>query len=90
MTTHMAVAAAVDSGSADAGLGVLSAANAMGLDFIPVGDEEYDFAVPKKYLDTPMLKLFIEMLKSKEFATELEKLGGYSLEAAGQIIDIIM
>jgi putative molybdopterin biosynthesis protein len=88
MTTHMAVAAAVESGSADAGLGVLSAAKAMGLDFIPVGDEEYDFAVPVKYLKQPMLMLFIEMLKSEEFAKELEALGGYSLEQAGEIIYI--
>jgi putative molybdopterin biosynthesis protein len=86
MTTHMAVAAAVQSGSSDAGLGVMSAAEAMDLDFIPVGDEEYDFAVPVKYLKQPMLELFIEILKSKEFAKELEALGGYSLESAGEII----
>lgn len=88
MTTHMAVAAAVDSGSADAGLGVLSAAKAMNLDFIPVGDEEYDFAVPVSYLKQPMIELFIKLLKSEEFAKELELLGGYSLEAAGEIIYI--
>lgn len=89
MTTHMAVAAAVDSGSADAGLGVLSAAKAMNLDFIPVGNEEYDFAVPVSYLKLPMIELFIELLRSKEFANELEQLGGYSLESAGEIIYII-
>ena len=35
--THMAVAAAIQGGSADTGMGVLSAAKAMDLDFIPVG-----------------------------------------------------
>ena len=40
--THLAVAAAVEAGDADAGLGVFSAANMMGLDFIPVCNEEYD------------------------------------------------
>ena len=40
MATHMAVAAAVASESADAGMGVLSAANAMGLDFMEVAYEE--------------------------------------------------
>lgn len=88
MTTHMAVAAAVESGSADAGLGVMSAAKAMDLDFIPVGDEEYDFAVPVKYLKQPMIELFLEILRSKEFAMELEALGGYSLESTGEIIYI--
>jgi putative molybdopterin biosynthesis protein len=88
MTTHMAVAAAVYSGSADTGLGVLSAAKAMNLDFIPVGNEEYDFAVPVSYLKLPMIELFIEMLKSEEFAKELESLGGYSLERAGEVVHI--
>jgi putative molybdopterin biosynthesis protein len=88
MTTHMAVAAAVSSGSADVGLGVLSAAKAMNLDFIPVGNEEYDFAVPVNHLKLPMIELFIEMLKSEEFAKELESLGGYSLESAGEIVHI--
>ena len=46
MTTHMAVAAAVSSGTADVGVGVLSAAKAMDLDFIPIGEESYDFAIP--------------------------------------------
>jgi putative molybdopterin biosynthesis protein len=89
MTTHMAVAAAVSSGSADAGLGVLSAAKAMNLDFIPVGNEEYDFAVPLGYLKLPMIELFIQMLKSEEFAKELELLGGYSLESSGEVVHII-
>lgn len=88
MTTHMAVAAAVESGSADAGLGVMSAAKAMKLDFIPVGEEDYDFAVPLRYLKQPMIELFIDILKSEEFARELEALGGYSLESAGEIIYI--
>ncbi|OGO77854.1 MAG: molybdopterin biosynthesis protein [Clostridiales bacterium GWB2_37_7] len=88
MTTHMAVAAAVDSGSADAGLGVLSAAKAMDLDFIPIGEEDYDFAVPVSYLKLPMIELFLSILKSEEFAKELEVLGGYSLESVGEIVYI--
>lgn len=45
--THMAVAAAVGSDGADAGMGILSSAKAMDLDFIPIGPEEYDFAIPQ-------------------------------------------
>ncbi len=43
--THMAVAAAVLSGAADTGLAVLSAAQALQLDFIPVAQERYDLAI---------------------------------------------
>lgn len=84
--THMAVAAAVKSGSADAGMGVLSAANAMGLDFIEVGVEEYDFAIPQAYLDLPVIKEFIEILKSDDFHKLLDQMGGYGYEKSGQIV----
>lgn len=86
MATHMAVAAAVASDGADAGMGVLSAAKAMGLDFVEVAPEEYDFAIPAKYLGLPHVKAFIDILKSEEFRTRLDELGGYSCENAGEII----
>ena len=84
--THMAVAAAVGSDGADAGMGILSAAKAMDLDFIPVGSEEYDFAVPLEYLELPHIKAFIEILKMDEFHKRLDELGGYTYERAGERI----
>lgn len=84
--THMAVAAAIAGGSADAGMGIESAARAMGLDFIEVGPEEYDFAVPVRFLTLPHVQRFLEILKSEEFAERLEKLGGYSLRQTGRIL----
>ena len=77
MTTHMAVAAAVNSGTADVGVGVFSAAKAMDLDFIPIGYEEYDFAILKEYYDTEMIQAFLKVLGSPEFKKILEELGGY-------------
>lgn len=79
MTTHMAVAAAVDSGTADVGVGVSSAAKAMGLDFVSIGFEEYDFAIPKKYMDTEMIRNFLEVLRSVELENILKELGGYGV-----------
>lgn len=84
--THMAVAAAVGSDGADAGMGILSAAKAMDLDFIPVGPEEYDFAVPLEYLELPHIKAFIEILKMDEFHKRLDELGGYTYERVGERI----
>jgi putative molybdopterin biosynthesis protein len=88
MTTHMSVAASVSSGAADAGVGVFSAAKTMGLDFIPIGEEEYDFAVPSKYIDNDMFLLFIDILRSEEFKSILANLGGYGSEGIGDIIRI--
>ena len=77
MTTHMAVAAAVASGTADAGVGVYSAAKAMGLDFLPIGFEDYDFAVAEEFRDSPMIRSFVQVLESPEFEALLKELGGY-------------
>ena len=84
--THMAVAAAIAGDSADAGMGILSAAKALDLDFVPVGNEEYDFAIPVKYLELPHVQKFIEVLKSDLFKAKLEELGGYSADNIGKIV----
>jgi len=86
MTTHMAVAALVQSDSADTGMGIQSAAKAMELDFIPIGPEQYDFAIPKKYLELDYVRAFIAILKSDAFKQKLDELGGYTYENAGDII----
>ena len=82
-TTHMALAALIQSDSADAGLGIQSAAKAMGLDFVEIGVEEYDFAIPVKYLDLPLVEAFMAILKSDEWKRRLEELGGYACEQSG-------
>ena len=85
-TTHMAVAALVGSDGADAGLGILAAARAMNLDFIPVGQEEYDFALPAEYLELPFVQAFIKLMKSEIFRKKMDTLGGYSFENIGQVV----
>ena len=87
MNTHMMVASAVKSGSCDVGMGVLSAANMMGLDFIPIGDEAYDFVILKENLGDPRVQIFINVLKSPEFEEALKQLGGYGLEQPGEIVE---
>ncbi len=77
MTTHTAVAAAVAGGTADAGVGVYSAARSMGLEFLLIGYEEYDFAVAEALRDSPMLEAFRRVLDSPEFRQLLQELGGY-------------
>lgn len=87
-STHMAVAINVKSNNADTGLGIYSAAKAMDLDFIPVGNEEYDFLIPYEYLEDDRVKAFLEILCSNEFKEQIENMGGYSCEKTGEIIII--
>ncbi|MBR3640661.1 MAG: molybdopterin biosynthesis protein, partial [Oscillibacter sp.] len=86
--THMAVAALVASDSADVGMGAWSAANAMGLDFVPVGWEEYDFALPAAYRDLPQVRQFLDLLRSDAFHARLAALGGYQCPRSGEIVEI--
>lgn len=88
MNTHMMVASAVKSGSCDVGVGVLSAANMMDLDFVPIGDEAYDFVILKSNLKDKRVETFIQVLKSEDFKKALETLGGYGLENPGEIIAV--
>ena len=83
--THLGVATAVLAGVADCGMGVLSAARTMDLDFIPVGQENYDFLVPVKLLDDPRVKAFIEVVKSEAFAEKMTAMGGYALDGVGEV-----
>ncbi len=75
--THTSVAAQIASGTADAGLGIYSAAKTYGLDFIPVCNEEYDFLIDERAYDSEKVQRFINALHSDELKERLEKLGGY-------------
>lgn len=84
--THMSVAAAVASGSADAGMGILAAARALNLDFVPVVEERYDLCIPGEYYDTPYIQRLLEVMEMPEFRREVEALGGYDLRDCGKVI----
>lgn len=86
MTTHMAVATAVKTGSATTGLGIYSAAKALDLEFVNVGYEDYDFLVTQESLEDDRVKEFIEVLKSNKLKEKLISLGGYELEGIGEIV----
>ena len=87
LSTHLAIAASVQNGVADCGLGVYSAAKIMGCDFIPLGEEEYDFVCYKEFLETDMMKHFLNCLKSDEFKQICDQLGGYNTENSGEVIE---
>jgi putative molybdopterin biosynthesis protein len=84
--THLAVAAAVAAGRADTGLGIMAAARAFGLDFVPVTREPYDLVVAAGALDSPLLAPLWELLNSEAFRAEVEELGGYATAEMGRRI----
>jgi len=87
--THMAVAAAVLSGAADTGLAVLSAAQALGLDFLPVARERYDLAIPERFYDTPMLQALLGIIRDDaDFRETIANMGGYDVSDMGKVMPL--
>ena len=84
--THLAVAAAVAAGRADAGLGIMAAAVPFGLDFVPVDREPYDLVVAPGALDGPQLAPLWSLLADPGFQASVEALGGYSVKEMGRRI----
>ena len=86
--THNAVAVQIAEGSADAGMGIFSAAKLYGLDFLPICTEEYDLLIPESAWETPMVRQLINTLKSPAFRNRIEAMGGYTLDRPGETIDV--
>jgi putative molybdopterin biosynthesis protein len=84
--THMAVAAAVTSGAADAGLGIQAAAQALGLDFIPVVTEQYDLLIPQAHFETAAVQELLGVIRSERFKARVAVLGGYHTERTGEVL----
>ena len=84
--THTGVAAAVASGIASVGLGILAAARALDLDFVPLLKERYDLVIPKRYYESQLLQPLLQIIRSSEFQEQVTNLGGYDTSQTGQVI----
>ena len=80
---HLAVAAKVASGRADTGVGVEAAALLMGLDFVPLEDERYDFVVPDHLLGETPVQVLLDALRRRALHRRVESLGGYDVSQMG-------
>ena len=84
--THLAVAASVASGRTDCGLGLLAAARAFGLDFVPVTSEPFDLVLDAASLEDELLGPFWDLLSSSNFQASVRALGGYNTSEMGKRI----
>ncbi|HYF78014.1 MAG TPA: molybdopterin biosynthesis protein [Symbiobacteriaceae bacterium] len=83
--THLNVAAAVQSGSADTGLGILSAAKALDLDFVPITWEEYELCIPADQERHPGVQAVLKLLQDPSYQRAVADLGGYDVSEAGRL-----
>ncbi len=82
--THLAVAAAVKGGAADCGMGVLAAARALDLDFVPLASERYDLALPLEHADAPPVQAALALLHDDNFRAAVAALPGYDVTHMGE------
>jgi putative molybdopterin biosynthesis protein len=87
--SHMAVAAAIASGLGDAGMGLAAAAQAFGLDFVPVQDEDYFLVCLKDALDHPAVLKLREVLASSAWSDSLATLPGYAGAPGGEVLSLV-
>jgi putative molybdopterin biosynthesis protein len=72
---HNAVASAVAQKRADWGVAIDTVAKPLGLGFIPIADEEYDFVIPKARLARPAVQAFLAVMGREEVRQGLRNLG---------------
>ncbi len=75
--THLAVANSVRFGGADCGMGIRYVADALGLDFIPIKEEQYDLVILKNELKRKEVKMILSAMKNNEFIKKAKYFKGY-------------
>ncbi|MBP2239765.1 putative molybdopterin biosynthesis protein [Cytobacillus eiseniae] len=86
LTSHFAIASAVASGQADAGVGIENVAKMVNVDFIPMIKEQYDLVILKTKENDELVKIIKEAVNTTEFRSQLEQLHGYDLSLTGKVI----
>jgi putative molybdopterin biosynthesis protein len=83
--SHSAVALAIASGTADAGLGTEAAARTRGLDFVPLLTENYHLVCLKTALDQPAVQALRDVLGGTQWLQQFAHLPGYQAQHSGEV-----
>lgn len=83
--SHAAVAHAIATGRADAGLGIESIARGASLGFVPLVHERYHLACLKSALDQPAIQALLAVLRGAAWQHQLGTLPGYESAGSGEV-----
>ncbi|MBA2674361.1 substrate-binding domain-containing protein [Ramlibacter sp.] len=86
--SHSAVAQAIASGTANAGLGIEAAARARGLGFVRLANEHYHLVCLKDVLELPATQALRQWLQGSEWQDELRGLAGYAPWRSGEVLSL--
>jgi putative molybdopterin biosynthesis protein len=79
------IAQAVRAGRADCGIATRSAANAVGLDFVPLAWEHFDLVMRQRDHFRPPLQALLCFGRSPLLSARAEELGGYDVSGVGKV-----
>ncbi len=86
--SHAAIAHAVLSGQADAGLGIEAAAVQAGLGFVPLVKENYHLVCLKSALEQPSIAALQALLQTPQWQTEIAQIPGYAAAQSGEVLSM--
>ncbi|MCD0503037.1 substrate-binding domain-containing protein [Bordetella petrii] len=86
--SHAAVAHAIASGSANAGMGIEAAARGHQLDFVPLVQENYFLVCLKSTLDLPSTQALLAILRSGAWQALLSAMPGYVPAHSGEVLSM--
>jgi putative molybdopterin biosynthesis protein len=88
VNSHSSVSHAIKSGKADVGIGLIAAAHAEDLDFIPLFEEQYDLVFTHEQYQDEDTQILFDLLTSGEFRNSINNLPGYSTRQTGTITEV--
>ena len=84
--THLAVAATIAAGKADAGVAVRAAATRFNLAFVPLHREHYWLVARHKDLEQARMKRLLDALRDGSLKRIAKRLTGYNVRGAGEVL----
>ena len=87
MKSHLTMAAAVAAGEADLAIGTERISRQIeDLDFIPLLEERFDFAIKKEMMETEAVQKLLKVLRDPVFRKEISRFSGNDYRDLGKII----
>ncbi|MGH7872862.1 MAG: substrate-binding domain-containing protein [Candidatus Binatia bacterium] len=86
VSTHLEVGFRILKGDADVGLATRTAAQLLGLEFLPLTRERFDLLIPREGFFSNGIQTLLSIVGSREFRDRVDALGGYDVSESGRII----
>ncbi len=84
--THLEMGLAILSKEADVGIAAIAISKLLNLHFIPITRESFDMILDQSTFFDKGVQAFIEILNSKEFRSQVDRLGSYDFKNSGKIL----